>query len=201
MVKQDSPCWWLGGPGLAAVQCVRMTPVGFAAALRRIQSPGLPIAVILAWSLEHAPHVRSASDDPLALPIVRGKQRSRRIAPALKAAVVREAGAGSLGKSSQQVLKQLRRFCWKGVHSIKASGNDWLSPDVASKVAFWKETLSGVPISGTLCMDATRLGGNDTLWFVVYAPSLDQCVLGPHRQRERANKVAFSNEKHKKAIS
>ena len=144
----------------------------------------------LAEAVEASSRWAGASDDPLQLPMPKGRQRLRPIAPAIKQGVTREASKGHLGRSGHAVAKCLQRFMRHGFFAKGA--NRWLDQCLAIKLQAQRKFMAGcAPVVVGLSMDATRLSGFDELWvamslvregFAAWAPpqvSPSDCPVWP----------------------
>ena len=133
--------------------------------------------------IDFHPYWSGVSDDPLSLPISRGEKRARAVHPAIINAVVRETSKGKLGKSGQVIANNLIRFRFKpgAIISAKAA-NNWA--DVAGAAAAWARweyLQTFVPTYYSVCADATRLGGLDTLWLALNYPEYDTSAWMPQQ--------------------
>ena len=131
------------------------------------------LVCFLSWVLEQSPLQQQACSDPLALPLPQGPKTLRTIPPAFKEAVSREAAMGKLGKSPKAVLRTIRRM-QHGSHEARPepNSNRWHNLLARQHLQASQSTFAPDHRVLSLASDATRFGGLETLWTVVYSPEL-----------------------------
>ena len=109
--------------------------------------------------------------DPLHLPIGHAVVRSRAVHPVIVKAVVSEVSAGKLGRSGNAVCQGLVRFSYNRMGLKPKTGNKWTDPTFGQEAcARWRYLQSLVTDHYSICLDATRLGGLDTLFLALHLP-------------------------------
>ena len=136
----------------------------------------------LSWMLETGPLWRSASSDALDIPAPRGPRRARRLNPHLLDALGKVAGEGDLARSGAKAAQVLRfalrrRGLWHGVG--KRAGNEAQNTRAKRYRLCSGEAMDSSKVRVlSVAMDASRVGGKDTLYTAMWAPELSQGCWG-----------------------
>ena len=152
------------------------------AADRTAQSHAL-LGSVLAWcalGVELSSLMEAGSADPLQLPVVRGKKRSRRVAFELKSEVARATAEGTLARGGPKTVKALARLSRFASSLRERSAAKWSAMHAAQVVAENRRAFSSnvAGVTSVTC-DATRLGGRETLWLALWNSSLQKAVWSP----------------------
>ena len=165
---------WDGGLGIPLVEHPWVDDVA-ALSTKGSMCLGLlsSLACFVALGIELCPWLQQASTDALLLPVPRGHKRNRRVPDALKTEVARVAGEGGLARSCNAALQVVRRFNRFARFQKPQSSNQWVVREVAGYFEAVRRQWSGDagPIV-SISMDATRLGGRETLVAAMWSSTL-----------------------------
>ena len=130
----------------------------------------------LAWGIDHGKVWGDASTDALMdAPMQRGPKRLRRLDPMLGEAMAKLAGQGQMartGATSMQIAMRMRR--WVAKKSTCKHGNVFIKTRQARYLTMVREAAMPAQKSPiiSVAMDATRMGGRDTMYLALYMPAL-----------------------------
>ena len=128
------------------------------------------------WLDTMSPDAISHAPVPMAI------TRARRVDPVLREQLAQEAGTGSIARTGGKAVTLLRMIrIWKVRRASNSVGHRAIEARAASYLrgcrnAFQPEHCNVV----TVAMDASRMGGRDTMYLALYSPELKQaCWLPP----------------------
>ena len=138
---------------------------------------------LLRWSadiIDSHPCWEDWETDGLQLDLGKASKKMRPVHPSFVRAVQEKAMEGSLGKSGQQIGKNVLAFRRLAVKFKPKSFNKWADPYVQQSLlarmdllrSYWWSMIS-------VSCDATRLGGLDVLWLAVQFPELNLADWSP----------------------
>eukprot|EP00974_Lingulodinium_polyedra_P028461 2744427-Lingulodinium_polyedra.AAC.1 len=185
-------CPWLRGKALEA-HLQGGTGLGSFVApveglLQVLQSAPYPAARTLLGSLlcwlatawERSGWCTAGSSDGLDAPILQGRKRVRRVDPRMKGAVVALVAKEGLAKTGPHGVRLVKRFkhFFKGL--TPGAGLAW-EQGAARRYLSSAMALSTDADWSTVCVawDATRLSGQDTVWFARRSPQIPLAAWGP----------------------
>ena len=136
----------------------------------------------LAWAIEHATEIVTASDNPLEAPVFVGpKGKQRKLSSGQRHKVATLAARSKVFHSGAAVIEGMELLGKKFMRCAK-TGNKWSEPLAFQYLHTLQETFrieqGGVPIF-SLSWDATRLSHMDVLATAIYNPFLDLAAWCP----------------------
>ena len=124
--------------------------------------------------VDHSPLWFVISSDILqiAMPLALGQKRHRPFDPRVKLAVSEAVAAGHMARSTNKLGVSLKRFSPTDnrVEFSKAIGKNWLNDTMGGQYEYRRVTFRGLNNRlVSLSMDATRMGGIDTLYIALHS--------------------------------